>query len=65
MLEGVLRERLLVRAPAISAVVVPSSRKPSMLQVFTNSSTCFGWLVICVSRSEQWMTFTPSVWRGG
>ena len=31
-----------------------------MLQVLTNSSTCLGWLVICVSRSEQWMTFTPS-----
>ena len=44
----------------ISAVVVPSSRKPSTLQVFTNSSTCLGTLVIWVSRSEQWMTFTPS-----
>ena len=31
-----------------------------MLQVLTNSSTCFGWSVICVSRSLQWMTFTPS-----
>ena len=44
----------------ISAVVVPSSRKPSTLQVLTNSSTCFGLLVICVSRSLQWITFTPS-----
>ena len=44
----------------ISAVVVPSSRKPSMLQVLTNSSTCFGWSVICVSRSLQWITLTPS-----
>ena len=26
----------------ISEVVVPSSRKPSMLQVLTNSSTCLG-----------------------
>ena len=26
----------------ISAVVVPSSRKPSTLQVLTNSSTCLG-----------------------
>ena len=31
-----------------------------MLQVLTNSSTCFGWSVICVSRSLQWITFTPS-----
>ncbi len=38
---------------------MPSSRKPSMLQVLTNSSTCFGRSVICVSRSEQWMTLTP------
>ena len=31
-----------------------------MLQVLTNSSTCLGRSVICVSRSLQWMTFTPS-----
>ena len=39
---------------------MPSSRKPSMHQVLTNSSTCLGWSVICVSRSLPWMTFTPS-----
>ena len=33
-----------------------------MLQVLTNSSTCFGRSVTCVSRSLQWMTLTPS-WR--
>ncbi len=37
----------------ISAVVVPSSRKPSTLQVLTNSSTSLGRSVICVSRSLQ------------
>ena len=31
-----------------------------MLHVLTNSSTCFGMLVICVSRSDMCMTFTPS-----
>ena len=31
-----------------------------MLQVLTNSSTAFGTSEICVSRSLQWMTFTPS-----
>jgi len=31
-----------------------------MLQVLTNSSICFGTSVICVSRSLQWMTLTPS-----
>src|ERR1019366_10101350 len=44
-----------------SAVVWPSSRNPSMLQVLTNSSTCLGLSLICVSRSEQWITFTPSL----
>ena len=43
-----------------SEVVVPSSRKPSMLQVLTNSSICFGTSVIWVSRSLQWITLTPS-----
>ena len=43
----------------ISAVVVPSSWKPSTLHVFTNSSTALGIAATCVSRSLQWMTFTP------
>ena len=30
-----------------------------MLQVLTNSSTSLGRSLICVSRSLQWMTFTP------
>jgi len=30
-----------------------------MLQVLTNSSTCFGTSEIWVSRSLQWMTLTP------
>ena len=47
----------------ISEVVVPSSRKPSMDQVFTNSSTCLGLSVICVSRSEQWMNLHPEFLR--
>ena len=55
---------LLVRAPAhLGRGRCPSSRKPSMLQVLTNSSTCLGRSVICVSRSLQWITFTPSFMR--
>jgi len=43
----------------ISAGAVPSSSRPSMHQVPTNSSTFFGIREICVSRSEQWITLDP------
>ena len=38
---------------------MPSSRKPSMDQVLTNSPTSFGRSEIWVSRSLTWITFTP------